>query len=177
MIKKLWSTIVRRFRRTQQPLPRLTVVMTTQCRDRLAGQLYGSIQRGHEGIVYFVGLTTGTTTLALAGVLPEATTTPGSVDVSATEIGKVVRLAAASGLQVVGQLHTHPEHAHHSEHADHSDGDLEGMRIRHPGYFSIVVPNYGAQVPSFLRGHALMWTLEGFREVDRPIKLYDGLET
>ena len=45
------------------------------------------------------------------------------------------------------------QHAHHSEHADHSDGDLEGMRIRHPGYFSIVVPNYGAQVPSFQRGH------------------------
>lgn len=143
--------------------------MMTQCRDRLPEQLCGSIQQGHEGIVYFVGLTTGTTSLALEAVLPEATTTPGSVDVSAAEIGKIIHLAAALGLQVVGQLHTHPKHAHHSE------GDLEGMRIRYPGYFSIVVPNYGNQLPSLQHTHILMWTSEGFRKVDQPIKLFDGL--
>ena len=143
--------------------------MMTRSRDRVAEQLCDSIRRGHEDIIYFLGLTTGTTSLALEGVRPEATTTPGSVDVSAAEIGKIVGLAAASGLQIVGQLHTHPKHAHHSE------GDLEGMRIRYPGYFSIVVPNYGNQLPSLQRTHVLMWTPEGFRKVDQPIKLYDGL--
>ena len=68
MIRKLWLAAVRLFRRTPEPLSRLTVVMTTQCRDRIADQLCASIQRRHEGIIYFVGLTTGTTTLALLGV-------------------------------------------------------------------------------------------------------------
>ena len=165
------AAIVRPFRRTQQPLPRFTVVMTTSCRDQLAGQLCGSIQRGHEGIVYFIGLTTGTTTVALSAVLPEATATPRSVDVTATEIGKVIRVAATSGLQVVGQLHTHPRDAYHGK------GDLAGMNIRYPGYFSIVIPNYGVQLPSFHQAHTLMWTPGGFQEVDLPIKFFGGLGT
>ena len=169
MIGRFWAALTRPFRRTPQPLPRYTVVMTTQCRDQLTEQLRGSVRRGHEGIVYFVGLTTGSITLALSSMAPEADATAGSVDVSAVELGKVIRSAAMSELQVVGQLHTHPCGAHHS------DGDLTGMRIRHPGYFSIVVPNYGAQLPSFKDAHTLMWTPEGFREVEKPITFFDGL--
>ena len=169
MLGKFWTALARPFRRTPQPLPSFTVVMTTQCRDQLTEQLRGSVQQGHEGIVYFVGLTTESTTLALSAMIPKVSATPGSVDVSAPELGKVIRFAALSGLQVVGQLHTHPCGAYHS------DGDLEGMRIRYPGYCSIVVPNYGAQLPSFQGAHTLMWTREGFREVEQPIKLFDGL--
>ena len=169
MLGKFWTALARPFRRTPQPLPSFTVVMTTQCRDQLTEQLRGSVQQGHEGIVYFVGLTTESTTLALSAMIPKVSATPGSVDVSAPELGKVIRFAALSGLQVVGQLHTHPCGAYHS------DGDLEGMRIRYPGYCSIVVPNYGAQLPSFQGAHTLMWTGEGFREVEQPIKLFDGL--
>ena len=169
MIRKLWSAVVRPFRRAPQFVPRLTIVMTTQCRDRIAEQLCWSIQRRHEGIIYFVGLTTGTTTLALSGVHPECASTPGSVDVPAAELRKIIRSAALSGLQVVGQLHTHPRGAHHNA------GDLEGMRIRHLGYFSIVVPEYGTQLPSFQLTHTLMWTSEDFREVEQPVKLVDGL--
>ena len=169
MLGKFWAALARPFRRTPRPLPRYTVVMTTQCRDQLTGQLQGSVRRGHEGIVYFVGLTTGSTALALSAVAPEANATAGSVDVSAAELGKVIRFAAIAELQLVGQLHTHPCGAYHS------DGDLAGMRIRHPGYFSIVVPNYGAQLPSFKDAHTLMWTPEGFREVEKPITFFDGL--
>ena len=143
--------------------------MTTQCRDQISEQLRGSVRRGHEGIVYFVGLTTGSTTLALSAMAPEADATAGSVDVSAVELGKVIRFAAMSELQVAGQLHTHPCGAHHS------DGDLTEMKIRHPGYFSIVVPNYGAQLPSFKDTHTLMWTAKGFREIEKPITFFDGL--
>jgi hypothetical protein len=58
---------------------------------------------------------------------------------------------AAAGrfeMQVVGQLHTHPGQAYHS------DGDVEGARIRYPGYLSIVLPMYGSFLPSF-RGAAI----------------------
>ena len=140
--------------------------MTAQCREQLTEQLRESVQKRHEGIVYFVGLTTGFTTLALSSMSPKVSATPGSVDVSAPELGKVSRFASLSGLQVVGQLHTHPRDA------VHSDGDLVGMKIRHPGYCSIVVPNYGVQLPSLQDAHILMWTREGFREVEQPIMFF-----
>ena len=169
MLRKFCAALTRPFRRSSQPLPSFTVVMTTQCRDQLTEQLRGSVQQGHEGMVYFVGLTTESTTLALSAMIPKVSATPGSVDVSPLELGKVIRFAALSGLQVVGQLHTHPCGAYHS------DGDLAGMRIRYPGYCSIVVPNYGAQLPSFQDAHTLMWTPKGFREVEEPISFFDGL--
>ena len=61
MIGRFWTTLARPFRRTPRPPPRYAVVMTTQCRDQLTEKLRGSVRRGHEGIVYFVGLTTGST--------------------------------------------------------------------------------------------------------------------
>ncbi len=172
MIKKLWSAIVRLLHRPPRSISRFTVVMTSQCQNQLPEYLHGSMQQGHEGIVYFLGLTTGTTSLALSGVLPDMVTTPGSVDVSAANIGKVVRLAAELGLQVVGQLHTHPGPGT----AIHSQGDLAGMRIRFPGYFSIVVPEYGAHLPGFKCSHTLIWTPDGFQEIDLPIKIFQGVE-
>ncbi|MDE0077731.1 MAG: hypothetical protein OXO50_09440 [Caldilineaceae bacterium] len=170
MLRELWRALTQPFRQTPQPLPNFTVVITAQCHDQLAEQLRESIQQGYEGIVYFVGLTTGFTTLALAAMSPEVSATPGSVDVSAPELGKIIRFASLSGLQVVGQLHTHPCGAYHS------DGDLAGMRIRHLGYCSVVVPNYGAQLPSLQDAHILMWTREGFQEVDQPIMIFEGPE-
>ena len=169
MIGRFWTALARPFRRIPQPPPRYAVVMTTQCRDQLTEKLRGSVRRGHEGIVYFVGLTTGSTSLALSAMAPEADATAGSVDVSAAEVGKVIRFAAIAELQVIGQLHTHPCNAYHS------DGDLAGMKILHPGYFSIVVPDHGAELPSFGDAHILMWTPEGFQEVKKPITLFDGL--
>ena len=166
MIGRVWSAF-RRARRSREARQRLTVVLTDDCRDRLAIELGDSLERGHEGIVYFVGLTTGSTTLAVSAVRPGAVTTAGSVDVSALEVGRIIREAALAGLQVVGQLHTHPHGAYHSA------GDLIGMRIRHPGYFSIVAPNYGLDLPSLQRTHALMWTTEGFEELDEPVRIYE----
>ena len=171
MIKKLWSTITRFRRKRPLPSPTLAVVLTTQCSGRLVEQLSWEIHRGHEGVIYFIGLTTGTTTVALAGVLPQVISTPGSFDVPAAEMRKIVRAATESGLQLVGQLHTHPGEAYHS------DGDLAGMTNRYPGYFSIVVPEYGVYLPSFQQAHTLMWTSSGFQEVEIPIKLFNRVES
>ena len=143
--------------------------MTMQCRTRLLEQLRASVEQELEDIVYFVGLTTGITTLAVSGVRPEATRTPASVDVDASEIGKIVRSASVAGLQVVGQLHTHPADAYHSE------GDLLGMRIRYPGYFSIVVPEYGILLPSFEASNTVVWTAGRFQEIHEPIRLLGDL--
>ena len=170
MIKRLWSAIARPRRKHPQPAPALAVVMTEQCHNQLVELLSRDTRRGHEGIIYFIGLTTGTTTVALSGMLPQAISTPSSFEVPASEMRKIVRATAESGLQVVGQLHTHPGQAYHS------DGDLEGMRNRYLGYFSIVVPEYGAYLPSFQQSHTLMWTGSGFQQVKLPIKLFKGLQ-
>ena len=153
----------------RRPRSRFMVRMTTHCCDQTTEFLRESAQRRHEGIVYFVGLTNGTTTTALYAVRPEADSTPRSVDVNARELGKIIRSASEAGLQVVGQLHTHPRAAYHS------DGDEVGMRIRYPGYFSIVVPDYGTRLPSFRKSHTLMWTADGFQQIDTPVKLVDVL--
>ena len=143
--------------------------MTTHCLDQTTTLLRESGRRGHEGIVYFVGLTDGTTTTALYAVLPGADATPGSVDVSASELGKIIRSASDAGLQVVGQLHTHPSLAYHSP------GDLTGMRIRYPGYFSIVVPDYGAGLPSLRNSHTLMWAEDEYQEIEASADLMNVL--
>ena len=143
--------------------------MTTHCCDQTTKYLRTSTQRGHEGIVYYVGVTNGTTTVALYAMPPEVDSTSRSVDVSARELGKIIRSASDAGLQVVGQLHTHPAGAYHS------DGDLLGMRIRYPGYFSIVVPDYGARLPSFRHSDTVMWTTDGFQEINAAVKLVDVL--
>ena len=169
MTGRIWSPVRRLLHAARRPRSKLTVRMTTHCHGQVAAYIHKSAQRGHEGIVYFVGLTNGTASVALYAMLPEANATPRSVDVTAPEIGKIVRSAAGAHLQVVGQLHTHPGNAYHS------DGDLLGMRIRYPGYFSIVVPDYGARLPSFEQSHTLMWTADGFEEIDAPLELLDVL--
>ena len=169
MTARLWSAMRRLLQVARRQRSRFTVRMTTHCRDQTTKYLRDSAQRGHEGIVYYVGVTNGTTTMALYAMLPEVGSTPRSVDVSARELGKISRASSEAGLQVVGQLHTHPRAAYHS------DGDELGMRIRYPGYFSIVVPDYGTRLPSFRKSHTLMWTTDGFQEIDAPVKLVDVL--
>lgn len=171
MTVSFWWRLTRRLRRPRPPLRPLVVVMTARCRDVVAAALHTSLKAGHEGVVYFLGLTTGTTALAVSAVIPDATTTPGSFDVDKPELGKIIRAASLAGLQVVGQIHTHPRHAYHSA------GDIEGMRIRYPGYFSIVVPDYGAHLPSLKQSHALMWTNDGFRETDGPVRVFEEEES
>lgn len=147
--------------------PRPTFRMTTHCCNQTVDLLRESTQLGLEGIVYFVGLTNGETTVAVSAVMPEAETTPTSFDVSAIELGEIIRTASLSGLQVVGQLHTHPTVAYHS------GGDLQGMHIRYPGFVSIVVPDYGARLPSLKHAHTLIWTNGGFQEISGSIELID----
>lgn len=168
MIRRFWSALTGRRVHVEHLAPSCSIVITDSCINQVRGQISPSFEQGHESIVYFLGLTTGHSTLAIASISPASFATPGSVDVEARELGKVIRSAAVSDLQVVGQLHTHPHAAYHS------GGDLQGMRIRHPGYFSIVVPDYGVHLPSLQQAHVLMWTDDGFQEVAQPVRLFEG---
>ncbi len=63
----------------------------------------------------------------------------------------VVRTAVGAGLQVVGQVHTHPGRAYHS------DGDVQGARIIYGGFVSVVLPDYGRRLPAFEGAAAYMF--------------------
>lgn len=169
MMRRVWAALRQLWQGTLRHRSTLRVRMTTHCLDQTTVLLRESERHGHEGIVYFVGLTDGSTSVALYAVLPGTDATPRSVDVSALELGKITSSASEAGLQVVGQLHTHPRLAYHSP------GDLLGMRIRYPGYFSIVVPDYGARLPSLRDSHTLMWAEDKFHEINASAELVDVL--
>ncbi len=122
------------------PAPRL--VLTESCIAGLRPCLEPEIRKGHEGIGYLLGQSDGTTTLVVTVVRPQAATTPGSVSVDSPSVARVVRLAVDRGLQLVGQVHTHPSDAYHSA------GDDAGARIAYSGFVSIVLPDYGRHLPA-----------------------------
>jgi proteasome lid subunit RPN8/RPN11 len=131
------------------PAPRL--ILTQGCVIALRSCLEPEIRKGHEGISYLAGRSDGTTSLAVACMRPEAITTPGSFNVTAPSMARIVRTAVCQGLQVVGQVHTHPRLAYHS------DGDEEGARIAYTGYVSIVLPDYGRRLPNLDKAAIFMF--------------------
>ena len=91
-------------------------------------------------------------TLATTVFLPDAQTTRGSFFVEPASMAACIGAAASHELQVVAQVHTHPGEAYHSY------GDVDGAKIRYPGYASIVLPEYGARLPSVDGAAIYIWT-------------------
>ncbi len=165
MIAKIRNLFRRRNTPPVAPAQSYTVALTRQCLREVMQGMESATQRSREGIAYLIGLTTGTTTIAASARFPNAATTRGSFDVSRGEITKIVGEVTKSNLQVVGQIHTHPAGAFHSK------GDLNGMRIKHPGYFSMVLPKYGSLLPSLISAHTLMWDGHKFQEIEEQVKI------
>ena len=126
---------------TPAPLRPPQFVLAAECLTGLAACFEHTAAQEHEGIAYLLGRADTEVTLAVAAIRPEARTTRGSFEVGSAAMARVVRTASDCGLQVVGQVHSHPGDAFHS------DGDVAGARIRYYGYVSIVVPEYGRRLP------------------------------
>lgn len=148
MLNVLKRLFVKKPRYKPGPPPPPRLVFSQACIDALGACLEPEIRNGHEGIVYLLGQSDGTTTVAVAAIRPDAQVTRGSFIVQAPAMAKVVRAAVGRGLQVVGQLHTHPGEAYHS------DGDNDGARIAFTGYVSVVLPDYGRHLPALTRAAA-----------------------
>lgn len=156
------------YREVNNPTPRrlvLTQASMLAIRDSMAPE----IERGHEGIAYLFGITNGTTTVVVGAIRPESRTSSGSFNVSSIAMARVVRAATNAGLQVIGQIHTHPGRAYHS------GGDEEGARIAYEGYISIVVPDYGRRLPSLEGGAFYFYRAGAFSELSpKSIKVISG---
>jgi proteasome lid subunit RPN8/RPN11 len=131
--------------RPAKSLPTRRLIITESALLCMQQSLAAETAKRHEGIAYLLGQTNGSTTIVLGAVRPESHTTRGSFNVTSLAMAKVVRKADDAGLQVVGQIHTHPGEAYHS------DGDVEGARIAYDGFVSIVAPDYGRLLPSLTR--------------------------
>lgn len=127
------------------------LLMTADAVRGLMVALARSQQQRHEGIAYLLGRTDGVVTLAVSVFAPEALTTAGSFDVTPRAMVACMQVAGRFELQVVAQVHTHPGEAYHS------DGDVEGAKIRYPGYASLVLPEYGRHLPSLAGSAAFVW--------------------
>jgi hypothetical protein len=131
-----------KYRRIETPRP-FEFLLTQDCMDRICECIEPFAQNRHEGIAYIYGRTDGYTTLAIGAIRPDAATTRGSFSVSSVEMARMVKGIRQRGLQLICQLHTHPGQAYHS------DGDVDGLKLVCNGYVSIVLPDYGAHLPSF----------------------------
>lgn len=112
------------------------------CRETRRGlRSHSPPPEDHEGVVYWAGrsLPDESARAALTVVVPEATTTPGSYDISPVANAAVIDTIHDYGLELVATVHSHP-----GERTSHSELDSEAAQLPHEGYFSIVVPDYAA---------------------------------
>lgn len=157
---------LRNFRKQKgaQPLKAQSrnLVLTSACVKSIHMCLKDNISKCHEGICYLYGVIGEDVSLAVSAIKPDSETTFGSFFVSARSMARVVREGANNKLQIVGQVHTHPRQAFHS------DGDIDGARIAYDGYFSIVLPNYGIDLPSFINAAYFIY-ISGQSFVEVPV--------
>jgi proteasome lid subunit RPN8/RPN11 len=116
-----------------------TVWISAQLLDRTAEVLRqsGDGDGPHEGVAYWGGHRAGSVCFVTTCIAPAAVTTYGSYDTTAQTNAKVVLYLASAGLELIGQVHSHP-----GRFVGHSDGDDERALMPYEGFLSVVVPHY-----------------------------------
>lgn len=150
---RFWFKRKPRYRVIREPAVQ-RIMMLEHCLAALRECLAPEIARGHEGVAFLYGKTDGTETLITGVFRPQARTTRGSFAVSTLAMAKVVEAVCDLGLEVIGQIHSHPTLAGHSK------GDEDGARIAYDGFVSLVLPNYARDLPS-LEGMAIYMYRDG----------------
>ncbi len=113
--------------------------ITAPLLDRTAQVLQESGERGraHEGVAYWCGRRACGECFVTTCIAPAAKTTYGSFTTSSKTNAAVIRYLASVGLELIGQVHSHP-----GALVGHSDGDDERALMPYEGFLSIVVPHY-----------------------------------
>jgi proteasome lid subunit RPN8/RPN11 len=134
----LWRRL--RLLRSDDSSPTPSIWLSTGLLDRTTAVLRasGDDQEAHEGVAYWAGHRAGTDAFVTTCIAPAAITTWGSFDTSARTNASVVMYLANAGLELIGQVHSHP-----GSRVDHSDGDDERALMPYEGFLSVVVPHYG----------------------------------
>lgn len=127
------------------------ISMAIAANEAMSAALQDKSRQLHEGILYLGGWIKDRQTIITSVFLPDAITSRGSFKVSGESMAEIVNRVCSLGLEVVGQLHTHPCDAYHS------DGDVVGATLVRPGFVSIVVPDYGQKLPDLADSCVFVW--------------------
>jgi hypothetical protein len=123
-----------------QSAPSTLIVPEEVCEETVRGlQSHSSPGNDHEGITYWAGITHEALNakIILAVIVPGATTSPGSYDVSLVANAAVVEAIHEHDLELIATVHSYP-----GSMTSHSGRDDEEAQLPHEGYYSVVVPNY-----------------------------------
>lgn len=137
----MWNWLKRKPQRKKVEIPSCgTILIGAQVIAETVSALRrsGTPGQSHEGVAYWAGRRLGPDAVVTTCIAPAAETTFGSFATSSSTNAKVVMFLAREGLELLGQVHSHP-----GRFVDHSDGDNERALMPYEGFLSIVVPNYG----------------------------------
>jgi len=140
-LRTLVDTVLSREDETDKRIRLPTLIVPAKvCEETARGlQSHSPPDNDHEGVVYWAGVADDTleAKFVLTVIMPEATTTPGSYDVSSVANATVVEAVHDHNLELIGTVHSHP-----GEKTSHSERDDEEAQLPHEGYYSVIVPNY-----------------------------------
>jgi proteasome lid subunit RPN8/RPN11 len=137
----MWNWFKRKQRRPNLQVPSAgTILIGANVIEETVSALRrsGTPDESHEGVVYWAGRRLGPDAVVTTCIAPAAETTYGSFATSSSTNAKVVMFLAQEGLELLGQVHSHP-----GRFVDHSHGDNERALMPYEGLLSIVVPHYG----------------------------------
>src|SRR6185312_11366090 len=119
--------------RSKTPRAAPTTWLSVELLDRTAELLgqSGDTERPHEGVVYWAGRRAGGECFVTTCIAPAARTSWGSFDTSSETNARVVMYLADVGLELLGQIHSHP-----SDLVGHSEGDDERALMPYDGFLS-----------------------------------------
>lgn len=119
-----------------------TVWVSSTLLDRTGDVLRQSGSEGdpHEGVAYWAGRRVGDDWFVTTCIAPAARTTYGSFDTSSETNARVIMYLAKVGLELLGQVHSHP-----GKFVDHSAGDEIKALMPYEGFISIVVPHFAGR--------------------------------
>jgi hypothetical protein len=98
----------------------------------------GPASDGNEGLVFLAGWRTDLLVFYSTVIGPRVQNNYGSVFVTAAEFGHCAKRARHATVQILAQVHSHPDTCCH-----HSDGDDKLIILPFEGMLSVVVPHYG----------------------------------
>jgi len=136
----MWQKLKRTLRSKPKPAAPL-VWIAADVLDRTAAILRdsGDERYSHEGVVYWAGRRVGSESFITTCIAPAAETTRGSFATRSSTNARVVMYLANAGLELIGQVHSHP-----GSFVDHSEGDDDRALMPYEGFYSVVVPEYAS---------------------------------
>lgn len=135
-----WLKGKQRRRRPEEVPPEGSILVGSKAIEETVSALRrsGTRDEAHEGVAYWAGRRFGADAIVTTCIAPAADTTYGSFATSSRTNAKVVMYLAQAGLELIGQVHSHP-----GTLVDHSDGDNDRALMPYEGFLSVVVPLYG----------------------------------